>query len=155
MSNAYTATAAFSHGTDKLASQPAFTLSKALRAPDEAADSGDGQDRGDTVIFSAQGRTMAARQAQVLDDTSDDSKTAAHIKQIKERITKLKQEIEEIQQDQTLSEEEKRQQLMAKQGELTELQSQLAEAYKEQAKTASSAKASANMTSLQSYGAKS
>ncbi len=148
-------TTAFTLDARKTASQPAFALGAALRAPGDSADSGGGQDQGDTVVFSAQGRAMAARQAQAAEESSDDSGTAAHIKQLKQRIAKLKQEIEQLQQDATLTEDEKRQQVMAKQGELAELQTQLAEAYKEQTKSASSATASAKMTSLGSYGASS
>jgi len=137
--------------------QPSFTLGAALRtAPASGGESGEeaeGQDQGDTVIISEQGKALAARQAQ--ESSGDDTEEAAHIRQIKERIARLRQEIQEIQQDQTLDEDAKRQQLLTKESELAEMQTQLQEAYEEQAKAASASGKSANMTSLGSYGARS
>lgn len=158
MSDSLTATA-LTVDTKHGVNQPSFTLGAAQRTTgDSTEDAGDtavGQDAGDTVVFSQQGRLMAARQAQTQESSEEDSDEEAHIRQLKERIAKLQEEIQQIQQDQTLDDDEKRQQLMAKQSELAEMQTQLNDAYEEQAKASSSAGQSANMTSLGSYGAKS
>lgn len=154
MADTLAAASAYTVEIGKAVNQPAFAVAAALRVPGQSGEETRGQDAGDTVIISEQGRNMAAKQAQVQESSSGESDENILIRQLKERIAKLQQEIQEIQQDQALSEEERRQKVMLKQSELAQLQSQLAKAYEELAGAADAAGQSGGMTSLGSYGAK-
>ncbi|MEW5772309.1 MAG: hypothetical protein AB1916_02180 [Thermodesulfobacteriota bacterium] len=154
MSDAPAAASAYALDDSRAVNQPAFAMGAALRAPDGSGGEDVARGRGDTVVISELGRNMAARQAQAQESSPDESREEGHIRQIKERIARLKQEIEKLQQDQSLSEDEKRRQILAKQSELAELQTQLQEAYEAQAKAASAAGQSGGMTSLGSHGAR-
>jgi predicted RNase H-like nuclease (RuvC/YqgF family) len=153
MSDTIAAASAYTVEIGKAVNQPAFAMAAAMRVPGQSGEEAQGQDAGDTVIISEQGRTMAAKQAKAQESSSEESDEEILIRQLKERIAKLQQEIQEVQQDQALSEEEKRQKVMLKQSELVQLQSQLAKAYEELAGAAGAAGQSGGMTSQGSFGA--